>query len=110
MIPDYKIYHHPSAYLMHSLLQELSITPSSNQENISESGNKGKEEADDEVKAEEEGSGSESEEESSSDESDDLYEGLSKEDIARLKAAMSGIQNDYEVHCDHEKKEMIKES
>lgn len=93
-------------------IKELSITPSANKENVSGSGNKGKEEVDsNEEEEEKEGSGSESEEESSSEEeSDDLYDGLSKEEIAKLKAAMMGIQNDYADHCDHEKLEMIKET
>merc|ERR1719283_91745 len=90
-------------------IKELSITPSTNQENTSPSNNdkEEKEDSDDNKEEEEE---SESEEEESSDESEDLYDGLSKEEIAKLKAAMMGIQNDYQDHCDHEKKEMIKET
>jgi len=92
-------------------IKELSITPSTKQENP-EPQSSSKEEADDEKK-EEEGGSSESdseEEESSDEESDDLYAGLSKEDIAKLKANMGQIQNDYADHCDHEKREMIKET
>jgi len=90
-------------------IKELSITPSTNQENTSPSNNdkEEKEDSDDDKEEEEE---SESEEEESSDESEDLYDGLSKEEIAKLKAAMMGIQNDYQDHCDHEKNEMIKET
>lgn len=101
----------PMCPSFHALSQELSITPSTKQENP-EPQSSSKEEADDEKK-EEEGGSSESdseEEESSDEESDDLYAGLSKEDIAKLKANMGQIQNDYADHCDHEKREMIKES
>jgi len=80
-------------------LKGLSITPSSNKENEDV---ELKEDDDDEESSEEEGS--------SDDESDDLYDGLSREEVARLKAAMKGIQNDYEQHCDHEEQEMVRET
>jgi len=83
-------------------LKDLSITPKSNEENadieLKEDDDDGDEES------------SEEEESSSDDESDDLYDGLSKEEVARLKAAMKGIQNDYEEHCDHEEQEMVRET
>jgi len=90
-------------------IKELSITPSSNLQNGTQSPDKGKEEAND-AKEEEGDSDSEEEEESSDEESGDLYAGLSKADIAKLKANMMGIQSGYQDQCDNDKKEMIKET